>query len=80
MEPIKFKEQNCTFAEDQEEYLPFPAHKVKDEKGEVIFCMSLSFRERFKLLLTGRLWCSLLTFNKKLTPSFFTVNKSDLFE
>lgn len=78
MYPTEFKEQNCVYAKDQKEYLPLPAHKVGDEKGEVIFCMQLSFKERFKLLITGKLWCSLLTFNKPLTPSFFTVNKKDV--
>lgn len=78
MKPIKFKEQNVTFAENQPEYIPLPAHKVNDERGEVIFCMALSWNERLKLLITGKLWCSLLTFNKPLTPSFFTVNKKDV--
>ena len=50
MKPTEFKEQNCVYAKDQKEYLPLPAHKVQDEKGEVIFCMSLSLRERIKLL------------------------------
>jgi len=80
MKPIKFKEHNCVYAKDQPEYLPLPAYKVNDERGEVIFCMHLSFKERFKILFTGRLWCSLLTFNKPLTPSFHSVNKSDLFQ
>jgi len=26
----------------------------------------------------SKLWCSLLTFNKPLTPSFFTVDKKDV--
>lgn len=78
MKPIKFKEQNCTFAENQPEYLPLPGLKVDSPQGEVIFCMSLSWRERLILLFTGKLWCSLLTFNNPLTPSFFTVKKSEL--
>ncbi len=79
MKPIEFKEQNCVYAKDQPEYLPLPVHKANTEQGEVIFCMHLSFKERLKLLITGKLWCSLLTFNKPLTPSFFSVNKKDLF-
>lgn len=31
MKPIKFKEQNCIFAENQPEYTALPAHKVNDE-------------------------------------------------
>lgn len=77
MSPIKFKEQNVTYAENQPEYLPLPAHRTPE--GEVIFCQQLTLRERFKILWTGKMWVSLLTFNQPLTPSFFTVNKSDLF-
>lgn len=78
MKPIKFPEQNVTFAENQPEYLPLPAFKDSGPRGEVIFCMALTFRERLKLLFTGKLWCSLLMFGQPLTPSFFTVNKSDV--
>lgn len=80
MKPIEFKEQNIVFAKDQPEYLPLPAHKVvNDPKGQVIFCQYLSFRERIKLLFTGKVWVCLLSFNAALTPSFLTVDKSDVF-
>lgn len=79
MKPIKFKEQNIVFAENQPEYIPLPGYKVVGPKGEFIFCMKLSFTERVHLLFTGKLWCSLLTFNQPLTPSFFSTKKSDLF-
>lgn len=29
MEPIKFKEQNITFAESQPQYIPLPARKER---------------------------------------------------
>lgn len=80
MKAIKFPEQNVTFAENQPEYLPLPAFKNDSPQGEVVFCMGLSFKERMKILFTGKLWCSLLTFNKPLTPSYFTVNKSDVLQ
>jgi hypothetical protein len=79
MKPIEFKGSNVTFAKNQPEYLPLPAHKVGDDKGTVIFCESLSIRERIKILFTGKLWCSLLTFGAPLTPSFFTVDKWTMF-
>ena len=75
MEPIKFKEQNCTFAEHQPEYIPLPSHKCNNEHGDVIFCMGLSLWERIRLLFTGKLWVSLLMFGKPLTPSKFSVYK-----
>lgn len=79
MKPIEFKEQNIIFAKDQPEYKPLPAHKVSSPRGEVISCWKLSLTERIRLLITGRLWVSLLSFNKPLTPSYFTTKKSDLF-
>lgn len=79
MKPIKFKEQNCTFAEKQPEYVPLPAHRVKySPQGEIISCWGLSFFERIKVLFTGKIWVSLWSFNNPLTPSYLTVNKEEL--
>ena len=71
MSPIKFKEQNVVYAENQPEYLPLPAFKNESPQGEVISCWQLSFIERMRILFTGKLWVCLLSFNKPLTPSFF---------
>lgn len=76
MTPIKFKESNTVY--DQPEYQPLPAFKNASEYGEVISCWKLSFRERLRILLSGKLWVSLYTFNKPLTPSLFTTKKSDV--
>ena len=66
MKPIKFTEQNCVYAKDQPEYLPLPVHKTED--GMVISCWALTWRERLRVLLTGRMWWSVLTFNHPLQP------------
>jgi len=81
MKPIKFKEQNCTFAENQDEYLPLPAFKVHQgiPNGAVVFCQYLSFWERLRVLFTGKIWVELLTFHNPLQPGFFTTRKRDLF-
>ena len=79
MKPIPFKEQNITFAENQEDYLPLPAFKNDSAMGEVISCWELSIKERLKILFSGKLWVSMAMFGKPLTPSFFTVNKKDIF-
>ena len=63
MKPIEFEQQNCVYAKEQPEYLPLPAHKTKE--GEVISCWELSLRERLKLLFTGKMFYSQLTFNQK---------------
>ncbi len=80
MKPISFKHQNTVFAKDQPEYMPLPALKLDTPEGEVISCWSLSFRERLILLITGRVWLSLMSFNKPLTPSFLAVKRSEVFE
>jgi len=49
MKPIKFTEQNCTYAENQPEYLPLPAFKDEQPAGQVVSCWKLSFRERIRI-------------------------------
>ena len=78
MNPIKFKESNCIYAEKQPEYLPLPVLKLEDKEGKCISCWQLSWKERFKILCTGKMWLSIWTFNKPLTPVKLTVNKLDL--
>ena len=78
MTPIKFPEANVTFAKDQPEYQPLPAFRDPGPEGAVVSCWQLSFKERIKILFTGKLWLSLWSFHKPLTPSLPTVNKSDV--
>lgn len=79
MKPIEFPEQNVVFAKDQPEYLPLTAFRNVGGMGEVISCWQLSWRERLRILWTGRMWSSLAMFGRPLTPSFFTTKKSDVF-
>lgn len=65
MKPTNFPEANVMVAKNQKEYLTLPSYVDKNsERGEVIFCM--------------KLWCCLLCFGNPVTPSFFTVKKSEL--
>lgn len=73
MKPIEFKEMNCTLAKDQPEYLPLPV-KVTDD-GIVISCWELSFKEKLKILFTGKLWVSIYTFGSRLQPQLPTIDK-----
>ena len=66
MKPISFDGQNCVYAENQEPYIPLPAFRY--DYGKVVSCWKLTFGERIKLLLAGRIWVSILTFNKPLQP------------
>lgn len=66
MTPARFPEQNATLAENQPEYLPLPVHRSPD--GTVVSCWRLTWWERLKVLLTGRLWLVQLTFGDPLQP------------
>ncbi len=74
MKPVTFEGSNCTYAENQEEYLSLPAYKHGDEFGSVSCCWQLTFRERLKVLFAGRIYNTLLCFDKPLTPHRLDVN------
>lgn len=79
MKPIEFKGHNKVYAKDQPEYLPLPVFKNDSVEGECISCWKLSFKERVRILLTGKLWISMMTFNKPLTPILPTTRMEDVF-
>lgn len=79
MKPIPFKHQNVVFAKDQPEYIPLPALKLDTDEGEVISCWKMSFKDRIKVLITGKVWLSLVTFNKPLTPSYLAINRKEVY-
>ena len=79
MKPVEFKHQNIVFAKDQPEYQPLPALRIDSPAGEVVSCWKLSFKERVKIIFTGRVWLSLMSFNKPLTPSFLAVNRKEVY-
>jgi len=68
MKPIKFDGYNCVYSKDQEEYLELPAYKHGDEFGSVSSCWGLTVLERLKILFTGKIFVTILSFNKALTP------------
>lgn len=74
MKPIKFKGMNVTYAENQDPYMPLPAYKHNDEWGCVSSCWYLNLWERFKVLFTGRIYTTLPTFGKPLTPQKLSVD------
>lgn len=78
MKPIEFPEQNVVFAKDQPQYEPLPAWREEGGMGTVVSCWQLTWRERLRIMFTGRLWVSLAMFGRPLTPSFFTTKKSDV--
>ena len=79
MKPVEFKHQNVVFAKDQPEYQPLPALKLDTPENYVVSCWKMTFTERLKVLITGRVWLSLMSFNKPLTPSYLSVNRKEVY-
>jgi hypothetical protein len=72
VKPITFVEQTCTYARNQPPYIPLPAYRTTD--GRVIACWHMSWRERVTVLLTGRVWSSLMTFGSPPQPQLLQTN------
>jgi hypothetical protein len=77
MKPIEFDGCNMIMAKDQPEYNPMPGLAFGDDQGTVLYCWKLTWRERFKLLLTGKLWQYMITFGRPQTPQLLTANRLD---
>jgi hypothetical protein len=76
MRPIKFKESNTVFAENQPPYCPLPCLRFKDDvQGQILCCWELSFRERLAIFFGGKIWHSILTFNSPLQPQKLWASK-----
>ena len=73
MKIYEFKECNHKYAENQSEYLTLPCHKADD--GMVTTCWQLSFLDRLSILIFGKVWLQILTFNKPLQPLKMLANK-----
>jgi hypothetical protein len=65
VEPIEFQEQTVVWAKNQPPYLPLPAYT--DER-ETISCWRLTWRERLRVFLRGRLWLRQMNFGQPLQP------------
>lgn len=78
MELVDFPEKNVTYAADQSQYRPLPACRFGGPEGRVVFCWSLTWRERLRLLWTGAVWHSVLTFNQPLQPQLLSLDKAAL--
>lgn len=69
MQPIDFEHRNITYGANQEEYLPLPAYLDRDSAEKpVTTCWKLTWRERIRVLLTGRIYFTQLTFGMALQP------------
>lgn len=77
MKPVEFPQQNVVFAKDQPEYLPLPAYRSKNG-CMVTSCWKMNFKERLRMLLTGRVYLSLLTFGNPLQPQIVSVSPPEV--
>ncbi len=75
MKVSDFKESNLKYAEDQDEYITLPVYKTKH--GRVTSCFSFTLVERLKFLLLGKMYFTVLTFNKPLQPQKPHINFRD---
>ena len=65
MNPIEFPEQTIVWARNQPPYLPLPAYI---NEHETISCWRLSWRERWRVLWSGRLWLRQMNYGAPLQP------------
>jgi hypothetical protein len=76
MKLIEFEEQSVVIAKDQPEYLPLPAFQfANDPSGRIAFCWQFSWRERLRLLFSGKLWHTVLTFHQPLQPVMLMLDR-----
>jgi hypothetical protein len=78
MDVEKFKECNVIMAENQPEYLDLPCYK--DEEGTLTTCWKLSWRERFQIFKSGKMWLKIMTFHQPLQPLKMSTTKPNLEE
>lgn len=75
MRLIPFPEQTSVAAEDQPQYLPMPLYSYGNPDGRVVCCWSLGWKERLQILLHGRIWHHILTFNEPIQPQLLETTK-----
>lgn len=79
MQLIEFAEQTIVIAKDQPQYRPLPAYRFAgDPEGRIVCCWKIHWSERLKLIVTGKIWHQILTFNQPLQPQLLTVEKPEM--
>ena len=78
MQPESFLGYNDLIAKNQQEYATLPVYRVpEDTFGRVTCCWKLDFAERLKLLFTGKVWHTVMTFNRPLQPQLLEVDRPE---
>lgn len=68
MKPVKFKGHNAVLAGNQPQYIPLPVNIECDGRGSMVSCYKLSWKDRIKLLITGRIFFRQVTFDRGFHP------------
>jgi len=75
MNITKFEGCNVTYAENQDQYEPLPAHRTNDDYGVATSCWTLTFRELLRVIFTRRIYAKIMTFNQPILPLKLTTEK-----
>lgn len=76
MDIVHFRGENVVMAKDQPEYRPMPAYRdLFSREGRLTCCWQLTLRERLRVLFSGRIWHTILTFNQTLQPQLLEVDR-----
>jgi hypothetical protein len=57
-----------TFAKEQPEYQQLHVLKYAGTEGIVVACFGMTWKERWRLFWTGKIWVGIMSFNKPLQP------------
>ena len=76
MENIKFEESNIVIAKDQNEFKALWAYM---DNEVTVSCYELSWKERLKILFSGKLWLGQANFGQPLQPQLPSVYKETFF-
>ena len=67
MKPVDFPQSTDVLAKDQPEYLPLPVHYDR-ATGVMTSCWEMTWFERLRCLVSGRVFVSQMTFGRALQP------------
>lgn len=78
-ELVEFPEVTDIFAKNQPQYRPLPCFRYpNDKEGKIVCCWQLSLRDRIIVMLRGKTWHQVLTFNGRLQPQLLMIDKPDM--
>lgn len=77
MHPVTFYGANRVLGADQPEYQPLPVHIEDSPYKCATACWQLTWRERLRLLITGKIWQQTYTFGRSYLPQLLSVERPE---